>query len=324
MPSLETLTAVVVDWNMPDMTIGCVEALVADGVTPGRIVVVENGPTESNWARTSAALPRCVLVRVAVNAGFATATNLGAAALPGSAYLLVNNDAAPRRPGTVAALLEALERPGVGIVVPRLLNPDHSLQPSVVPFTTPLPALVRASGLSRFVPDRWQPGVSTHWSHDRSREIEAATGAVMLVERGLWDQLGGLREQSFMYAEDIDLSWRADEAGSKTWFCAEAEFVHTGGASSGRRWHDQERWRRIAVAETKMIRGHLSPAQAAVALGLTRFGVAARVACFTLLGKRDAAAGYRGFLDGMRSTAIGAESSEAAVAPTHEVVRPRR
>jgi N-acetylglucosaminyl-diphospho-decaprenol L-rhamnosyltransferase len=322
--TLETLTAVVVDWNLPDLTVGCVEALVADGVTPGRIVVVENGPTESNWARISAALPGCVLVRVAENAGFATAINLGAGVLPGSAYLLVNNDATPSRPGTVAALLEALARPRVGIVVPRLLNPDHSLQPSVVPFTTPLPALVRASGLSLFVPDPWQPGMSTHWSHDRSREIEAATGAVMLVEGGIWDRLGGLREQSFMYAEDIDLSWRADEAGVKTWFCAEAEFVHTGGASSGRRWDDQERWRRIAVAETEMIREHLSPAQAAVALGVTRLGVAARVACFTLLGKKDAAAGYRGFLAGMRSTAIGAESREGAVAPTHEVVRPHR
>jgi hypothetical protein len=73
-----------------------------------------------------------------------------------------------------------------------------------------------------------------------------------------------------------------------------------------------------------MIREHLSPAQAAVALGVTRLGVAARVACFTLLGKKDAAAGYRGFLAGMRSTAIGAESREGAVAPTHEVVRPHR
>src|SRR5207342_3554634 len=105
----------VVDWNLPDMTIGCVEALVADGVTPGRIVVVENGPSESNWARISAALPRCVLVRVMVNAGFARATNLGAGVLPGGAYLLVNNDATPRRTGTVAALLDALARPGVGI-----------------------------------------------------------------------------------------------------------------------------------------------------------------------------------------------------------------
>ena len=151
--SLETLTAVVVDWNLPDLTIRCVESLVADGVSLAGSSSSRMVRPKSNWALISAALPRCVLVRVVVNAGFARATNIGAAGLPRAApTCLVNNDATPRRPGTVAALLDALARPGVGIVVPAAPEPRSSLQPSVVPFTTPLPALVRASGLSRFVP----------------------------------------------------------------------------------------------------------------------------------------------------------------------------
>ncbi len=319
--SLEALTVVVVDWNMPDLTIACVEALLAEGVPAGRVVVVENGPTESNWAAISTALTGCVLVRVAENAGFAKANNIGAGALPGTAYLLVNNDAVPR-PGAVEALVAALERPEVGIVVPRLLNADLSLQRSVVPFTTPLPALVRASGLSRFLPDRRQPDLSTHWSHDRSREVQAATGAVMLVQGALWERLGGLREESFMYAEDLDLCWRAAAAGWKTWFCAEAEFVHAGGASSRRRWDERERWRRIGVAEAAMIREHLSPPRAALTLALTRLGAAARVAVFTLLGRKELAAGYRGFLEGIRPAATGLPRAPAAT-PAYEVVRPR-
>ncbi len=323
MASIAKLTALVVDWNLPDLTIGCVESLISDGLEPGRIVVVENGPTEANWALISSALPRCVLVRVAQNAGFAKANNIGARALEGSAYLLVNNDATPLGAGAVPAMVDALARPGVGIVVPRLLNPDRRLQPSVVPFTTPLPALVRASALSRFVPDRWQPRVSTHWSHDRSREIEAATGAVMLVDGALWKRLGGLREESFMYAEDLDLCWRAHEAGSTTWFCAEAEFAHAGGASSQRRWEGRERWRRIGAAETQMIREHLSPMRAALTLGLMGLGGAVRVACFTLVGKKEAAAEYRGFLEGIQSAPAHASPAAGAVAPPHEVIRPR-
>jgi hypothetical protein len=76
--------------------------------------------------------------------------------------------------------------------------------------------------------------VGTHWSHSSSREIEAATGAVMLVAGRVWERLGGLREDSFMYAEDLDLCWRAREAGWTTWFVAESEFVHLGGTSSDR------------------------------------------------------------------------------------------
>src|SRR5262245_7859508 len=151
----EELTAVVVDWNLPELTVRCVTSLVEAGVAAHRIVVVENGPTPPNWTRISAELSACVLVRVDANVGFAVANNIGARALPGSAYLLVNNDAFVNRAGSVEALMEALtRRSDIGIVVPRLLNEDLTLQPSVGPFTVPLVALARASGLSRLVPNR--------------------------------------------------------------------------------------------------------------------------------------------------------------------------
>ena len=320
--SAETLTSIVVDWNLPDLTIRCVTSLVDAGVPPERIVVVENGPTPENWVRTSSQLSSCMLVRVADNVGFARASNIAAGLLPGSAYLLVNNDAWVRRPGSVDALVQALRRPGIGIAVPRLLNDDLTLQPTVAPFTTPLPALVRASGLSRLVPDRWRPRVSTHWSHRWSREVEAAIGAVMLVDGAVWGHLGGLRETSFMYSEDLDLCWRARKAGWKTWFSAEAEFVHSGGASADRRWGDRERWERIARAEGEMIREHLPPVQARIALAATRAGVAARAAWFGLVGDASAAARYRGFFDGLAQRPAGGQAEEVVPAQV-EVVGPR-
>ena len=160
---LDVLTAVVLDWNLPHHTIRCVQSLVDDGVPPERIAIVENGSSEDCWRKVAAALSSCVLVRLDRNVGFARANNIGAGVLPGSAYLFVNNDAFVRRPGTVARLLGALERPYAGIVVPRLLNEDLTLQPTVAPFTTPAVALVRASGLSRWLPNRFQPRWSTHW-----------------------------------------------------------------------------------------------------------------------------------------------------------------
>src|SRR4029453_3197118 len=152
MASLDRITAVVLDWNLPDYTSRCVSALVEDGVPSDRIVIVENGPTAETWRRIRAEHPAGVLLRIYQNAGFARANNIGARALPGDAYLFVNNDAFVHAPGSVGRLLGAVEQ-GNGIAVPRLLNEDLSLQPSVAPFTTPSVALVRASGLSRFVPN---------------------------------------------------------------------------------------------------------------------------------------------------------------------------
>lgn len=324
MPSPESLTAVIVDWNLPDYTVRSVKALEADGVPADRIVVVENGPTDENWFSVTSALPGCVLVRVHQNLGFARANNIGARVLPGQAYLLVNNDAFVHRRGSVSALLTALGRPDIGIAVPRLLNADLSLQPSVAPLTTPLPALVRASGLSRLAPDRWQPRLSTHWSHSSSREVEAATGPVMLVDAAAWDALGGLSETSFMYAEDLDLCWRARKRGWKTWFVGEAEFVHLGGTSSDRRWSTQERAERVGRAEAEMIRTHLGPIRAGAALGTMRLGLGARVVYFGLTRNEQAAASCRGSLAGLRPSRRAVTAAEELHTPEIEVVRPDR
>jgi len=313
---------VIVDWNLPDYTVRSVKALQEDGVPADRIVVVENGPTEENWSSVTSALPGCVLVRVQQNLGFARANNIGARVLPGQAYLLVNNAAFVHRPGSVSALLAALARSDIGIAVPRLLNADLSLQPSVAPLTTPLPALVRASGLSRLAPDRWQPRLSTHWSHSSSREVEAATGPVMLVDGAVWDALGGLSETSFMYAEDLDLCWRAQKRGWKTWFVGEAEFVHLGGTSSDRRWNTQERAERVGRAEAEMIRTHLGPLRAGAALGTMRLGLGARVGYFTLTRNEQAAASCRGSLAGLRRAHRAVTAPEGLRTPEIEVVRP--
>lgn len=316
----DDLTAIVLDWNLPGYTIRCVEALIGDGVPPGRIVIVENGQYPETWDALSAALPACVLVRLDQNVGFARANNIGAEVLPGSAYLFVNNDAFVSRPGSVASLLASLERPGVGIVVPRLLNEDLTLQPTVAPFTTPAVAAVRASGLSRLIPNRWQPRWSTHWDHRSSREVQAAIGPVILVSSALWEASGGLRTSSFMYAEDLELCWDAHELGFTTWFDADAEFVHIGGASSATRWSNGEREERVGRAEAEMIRRHLTPRQASVTLAFMRTGVALRALLFAALGGRGAAACCRGYLRGYSTRPD--EGEKALVEPAIEILRP--
>src|SRR6202007_694727 len=110
------------------------------------------------------------------------------------------------------------EDPAVGIAVPRLLNEDLTLQPNVMPLSRPLPELVRASGLSGLVPNRFQPSLGTHWDHARSREIQPAIGPVLLVRAEAWHKLGGFDEQRFMYAEDLDLFWRAARLGWRSRF----------------------------------------------------------------------------------------------------------
>lgn len=295
---LGAVTAVVLNWNQAELTIRSVEGLVADGVPASRIVVVDNASDDGSPDRLASALGACRLLRLSENVGFARGNNAGAREMPADAYLFVNSDAFVHRRGSVAALVGALDRPDVGVVVPRLLNEDLTLQPSVLPSRRPSVALLRASGLSRLVPNRFQPHCGTHWDHRSSREIECAIGPVMLVRGSLWDELGGFSETAFMYAEDLDLCMSATEHGYAVWFCAEAEFKHVGGGSTRTRWDDEARAERVGSANAALIRQHLSPLDARLTIAFTRAGLAARLGYWTLTRDRAAAAGQRGLLRG--------------------------
>ena len=266
-----TLTAVVLNWRTPDLAERAARALIDDGIPAERVVVVDNGSGDGGAERLGAALPGTVVLPLRENVGFARANNEAAKQLPGDAYLFVNSDAFVHARGSVDRMLERTA--AAAIVVPRLLNEDLTLQPNVVPRTTVAVELVRASGASRLVAS---PHWSTHWDHASARAVDAAIGAVVLVRADAWDDLGGFDERRFMYAEDLDLFWRARERGWPIWFEPSATFVHLGGASATRRWSSPERAARVASAEAEMIRAHRPAAAATVTLGVMAAGTAAR------------------------------------------------
>ena len=299
---LRSLTVVITNWGTSEYTIRAAQAVMADGVPPDRVVVVDNGSKDGSYERFQEQLATCVLVPLEENIGFGRASNFGAAQVAGDQYLFVNNDAFVHEPGSVGRMLDCLDVAGVGLVVPRLRNTDLTLQPSVVPTHRPGAELVRASGVSRLLPNRWQPRWSTHWDHGSSREIDAAIGPVMLVRGETWDRLGGFDERIYMYAEDLDLCWRTRLLGWKIWFCAEAEFVHIGNAAASRAWTSPRRAELVARSEADMIRRHHSRGTAHLTIGIICAGLAGRWVVHSALRNRDAAttlrASIRGFLGG--------------------------
>lgn len=295
-------TVVVVDWNLPELTIRCVQALVEDGVDSARIVVVENGSTEKSTAILREALPDVNVLRLDDNVGYARAANKGAKFLPGDRYLFVNNDAFVHRPGSVRRLLAMLDHNRVGLAVPRLLNDDLTLQPSVVPISNPANAFLRATGLSRLVPNRWQPSWGHHWDHASSRPIGAANGAVVAASAELLAELGGWIERELMFAEDLDLCWRASKRSWLVWFEAESEFMHLGNTSGRREWSDRRRSELIGRSEGALIRSELPRLQAEATLFFMCVGLVARMGFFALKGESAARSSLAGMLSGYRQS----------------------
>jgi N-acetylglucosaminyl-diphospho-decaprenol L-rhamnosyltransferase len=149
---------------------------------------------------------------------------------------LMNADAWPL-PNAIERLVEFAEsEPHVGIVGPRLVNPDGTLQRSVRGFPTLWRLATEYLFLRWLAP--WSRALNafygSRFDHRSRREAEFLVGAVLLVRRQLLDEIGRFDTSFFMFNEEVDFCYRARAAGWSVVFWPGVEFVHVGGASTSR------------------------------------------------------------------------------------------
>jgi N-acetylglucosaminyl-diphospho-decaprenol L-rhamnosyltransferase len=213
------------------------------------------------------------------NGGFAHGCNVGWRA--GEApYVLFLNPDAQLGPESLQKLLAALERvEGLGVVAPRIEEPDGSLDFSLRRFPRIRSGLAQALFLHRVFPNAgWVDEViRDRAAYDHPHAVEWVSGACFLVRRSVLEQIGGLDEGFFHYSEDIDLCARVWKAGYEVRYVPDAVAVHEGGASA-------PRTRLLAILAASRIRysaKHDSPpaalaVRASVALGALTHLVLAR------------------------------------------------
>ncbi len=204
-------------------------------------MVVENGVAGSAAAAlTDVPADPVRLVRPGRNVGFGAGVNRGLAALAGEAsppeWILVCNADLVVHPGALAALRRVLESEHAwALVGPRIFSETGEVYPSVRNF----PSFTDAAGhalLALFNPQnpftvRYKPGTP------EGPGVSAAgwvSGSCFLARRSALEELGGFDEAYFMYAEDMDLCWRAHDAGWGVGFAGTAEVTHVQGFSTAR------------------------------------------------------------------------------------------
>ncbi|PZS08629.1 MAG: glycosyltransferase family 2 protein [Solirubrobacterales bacterium] len=242
----------VVSWNTRALLRACLQSISPE-VAAGRVEawVVDNASSDDSAALVRVEFPWAHLIASRSNLGFGAAVNL-VAARTRSPWIGVANADVELTPGALQALVDAGARdPAVGILAPRLLLPDGSTQHSVYPFPTLAFALafnLGLAGLSPRLADRL--ALEGRWNPDRARSVDWAIGAFLLVRRAAWDAVGGFDSRQWMYAEDLDLGWRAAAAGWRTRYEPAAIVRHHGAAAASQRWGEDRdaQWQRSTYA----------------------------------------------------------------------------
>jgi len=238
---------IIVNFNAGELLLGCVCSTFSAGAKAA--IVVDNGSTDGSLEHLEKTIAdeRLTIVRNNNNLGFSAACNIGARASSASRLLFLNPDCT-LAPGALARMMAVLGRSDtIGMVGGFLCNRDGSEQPGGRrAFPTPHKSFIRAFGLSRlagFLPEVF----SDFLLHGEPLptepiEVEAISGACMLVKREAMEDVGPWDEGYFLHCEDLDWCMRFRQKGWKILFVPDAKVVHHQGTCSRSRpifveWH---------------------------------------------------------------------------------------
>lgn len=219
--SKPTVSIVIPCYNEYWVTIRCLASVLEHTHIPYEVIIADDCSSDET-ATITERVSGIVHIRHATNQRFLRNCNSAATHARGDYLLLLNNDTTVT-PGWLAELLKPFADPQVGIVGPKLLFPNGSLQ--------------EAGGIV------WADG--SGWNYGRAddparpqynfvRETDYISGAALLIPLPLWQSLGGFDELfAPAYYEDTDLCFQVRAAGYKVVYQPSATVVHYEGVSNG-------------------------------------------------------------------------------------------
>ena len=224
------LSIVVVAHNNERELERCLEGVAGWG---HEVVVVDNASEDGSVELVRERFPDVTVIEAGRNLGYGAANNIGFAHTSGDLVLVLNPDAWPLGKGVERLVEAARAAPWAAIVGPRLVTESGRREQSVRGF----PTVWRLA--TEFLFLRWLAPRSKLLNAfygagvpDAHGPVEWVMGAVMLVRRDAFEEIGGFDPSFFMYAEEVDLAYRLRGRGWGVLYAPHAEFVHLGGSST--------------------------------------------------------------------------------------------
>ncbi len=232
------LSIIIVNYNVKEFLENALISIkkAIEGIN-AEIFVVDNASEDGSVEMIKQKFPEVKLIENDRNLGFAKANNQALKLAQGKYILLINPDTVVQE-DTFKVLISFLEsNPDCGMVGCKILNPDGTLQLACRrSFPTPWVALTKMIGLSSLFPKSkiFARYNLTYLDTEQVTEVDAVSGSFMMIRREVYEQVGGLDEDFFMYGEDIDWCYRIKKAGWKIYYVPYTQIIHFKGESTKR------------------------------------------------------------------------------------------
>lgn len=229
------VSIIIVSFNTRELTLACIRSIIDETRSHAyEIIVIDNDSKDGSAAAIRESFPQVKLLDWKENLGFAGGNNAAALSAQGSRLLLLNPDTVILN-GAIDAILDYADTtPDALVWGGRAIFPDGSINASCWNDMTVWSSICRALGLTWLFPKSrlFNPESIHLWDPlDHERSVDIVVGCFLMIEKSLWERLGGFNPTFFMYGDEVDLCIRARKLGARPRITPAATIIHYGGGS---------------------------------------------------------------------------------------------
>jgi GT2 family glycosyltransferase len=292
--ALPAVSIVVVNYRTRDMTLDCLRSIVRETQDESyEILLVDNASNDGTVEAVGIEMPHVRCFPLSENVGFARANNIAAEQAKGRLLLLLNPDTVVLDRAIDRLIAFSKERPTAKIWGGQSLRADLTIDPtSCWRRVTLWSVICRTFGLTTAFPNTriFNPEAYPGWDRRTERQVDIICGCFMLVDREMWNALGGFDGIFFMYGEEADFCLRAAKIGARPTFTPSATIIHYGGASQQLQ---TDKIIRALSAKAEIISRHVHPAGRRLGLFLNSLAPLVRAIGYDVARRLSRDAGMR-------------------------------
>lgn len=235
------INIVIVNFKMKEDVVKCLGSLFHDCVGDGlqlNTVIIDNASGDGLEAVLKEKFPLVRYAQLPKNVGFGAAQNIGLKSAEAKYHFILNPDTLfPPGGHAIKKLFDFMgQNPKIGMIGPKMLYPDGTLQLSCYRFPRLLqPVFSRtrfgARGVGKKINDE---GTMKDFDHNQNRAVDWIMGSAMFARATALNQVGLFDDRFFMYYEDSDLCRRFWEAGWPVFYVHDIVLQHTHGRGSAK------------------------------------------------------------------------------------------
>ncbi len=211
------LSIITVNTNDKEKLIPQIQSLVfgGEGISYEQIIS-DNGSTDGSVEEIKNSFPEVIVVENGKNVGFGSANNSGFVKASGNFLLLLNPDMRVES-GSLKKIVDWMQaHPDVGIVSPKLIREDGTLQQSALPRRFPglIDQVAIILKLPHIFPSLLNRYLYKGFDSEKEQDVDSVRGSFMLMRREIADRLGWVFDpRYFIWFEDVDTCREVQKLG---------------------------------------------------------------------------------------------------------------